>query len=353
MRKHKSDAPHRRKIAIVVVATVMPVAVATYFFVLSSFNATEPTLISDEIDNGIVIHGRVLSIDPSEGAMTVRLRFGTRGQYQDQDARLAVPVTLFVTTAKGDTEIPFAAGGFMSPVEVTIGFERGRVTDYPFDNYRSFFSFFFLPQSVPRGSALVEADVIPTQLQLVYGAHGFDIDINDELEGVHLVRHDQVLDVRVHRSLSTRFFAWFVMVLMGALALASLAIVVVLTYWGRAIGPGVLGYLAALLFAFPAVRSVMPGSPPIGSYSDYLAFFWSEAIVAATLLVLAIIWLAREVRAGASASDVDGAIPASGPPPGPPPGPQPPPPTHTQPFPTSDPPASSRAGPARRNYSAQ
>ena len=48
--------------------------------------------------------------------------------------------------------------------------------------------------------------------------------------------------------------------------------------------PPSVGFLAALLFAFPTVRNNLPGNPPIGSLNDFLAFFWTEGIVALALV---------------------------------------------------------------------
>ena len=49
-----------------------------------------------------------------------------------------------------------------------------------------------------------------------------------------------------------------------------------------------VAFLAALLFAFPTVRNNLPGNPPIGSLNDFLAFFWTEGIVALALVALLI-----------------------------------------------------------------
>ncbi|MFD0574689.1 DUF4436 family protein [Kitasatospora gansuensis] len=41
--------------------------------------------------------------------------------------------------------------------------------------------------------------------------------------------------------------------------------------------------MAATLFALVGLRNAAPGSPPIGSVIDYVAFFWAEGIIAASL----------------------------------------------------------------------
>ena len=53
---------------------------------------------------------------------------------------------------------------------------------------------------------------------------------------------------------------------------------------------------AALLFAFATVRNAQPGTPPIGTYSDFISFFWAEVIIALCLVVLVFTWLLRPAK---------------------------------------------------------
>jgi len=41
------------------------------------------------------------------------------------------------------------------------------------------------------------------------------------------------------------------------------------------------------LFAFPAVRNSQPGVPPVGTWGDFVSFFWAESMIA---LALGILW---------------------------------------------------------------
>jgi hypothetical protein len=54
-------------------------------------------------------------------------------------------------------------------------------------------------------------------------------------------------------------------------------------------------YLAALLFAFPLIRGLLPGNPDLGVLADFAAYFWVEAVVGASLLVLVIYWIRNEL----------------------------------------------------------
>ena len=47
-----------------------------------------------------------------------------------------------------------------------------------------------------------------------------------------------------------------------------------------------LAWLGAMIFAFASFRTTAPGTPPVGVYLDFAAFFWAEVIVAASLMAL-------------------------------------------------------------------
>ena len=186
----------------------------------------------------------------------------------------------------------------MSPFEVTIGLTKpgkfvsntaGQVTSYPFDRYQPEFGV-EIAHVAPNGIDIGEP--VTTNLEFTYAAHGFTIDTPTDTKGplrssdVGEVPYTSVihtLDLHIRRAPSTVFFAVFLMILMWLLTIAIVTMAVILTFLHHDIGPGVLGFLAAILFAFPALRAVSPGAPPPGSLSDFLAFFWCEGIIAITL----------------------------------------------------------------------
>jgi hypothetical protein len=50
------------------------------------------------------------------------------------------------------------------------------------------------------------------------------------------------------------------------------------------------GFLSGILFALPAMRYALPGSPPFGVLADQLVFFWAELAVALGLLLFVLAW---------------------------------------------------------------
>jgi hypothetical protein len=106
------------------------------------------------------------------------------------------------------------------------------------------------------------------------------------------------------------------MVLMWALALTGVVMAVILSRERhRDISIDILVYLAALLFALPLIRTLMPGNPALGVFADFAVYFWVEAIVGLTLVVLLFIWITRNrpphSRQPHDAPGADGEAPTS------------------------------------------
>jgi hypothetical protein len=70
-----------------------------------------------------------------------------------------------------------------------------------------------------------------------------------------------------------------------------------------------MGFIAGLLFAFPAIRSAQPRVPPMGVIVDYFGFFCDEVILIATLIVVMIAWLRfPEAKKEAAAEPVEAPV---------------------------------------------
>jgi hypothetical protein len=307
------NPPHLRKLPIAVVAAVVAIVIAVaYVLVLDSFHADEvkqskPLIAGNSSQTGDItsqaykgtealIDAEIVSIDDGKQQMTVRLKFPVNIPTLVDDLQLLKqPVFLIVNGAEGGQLIAFKAGDLLQPTDVTVSLS-GQVRDYPFDHYNANVSIYF----TQYGTTASPPQALDTIVRLKGAVQGYSVSLDRSVPS----KKDPVRSfiVRFRRAPATRFFAIFIIVLMWALALAGAAIALVLTYVRHDIGPGVLGFLAALLFALPNIRGALPGAPPIGSLNDYLAFFWAEAIVAITLIVLAVIFLIRELRSRAVTS---------------------------------------------------
>lgn len=302
---HRDDGQRRRWVAVGILVVITVVA---YALVLHSFNASArshtgitvstPTLAgmahADRAPgfDGFHANGKIFAADiAEESRISLRLVFD-QAFSEDRSARgeLVGGLQLVVRSDTGNQSIPFGAAGQPTPVvDVNINL-RGRIADYPFDSYDS--TFLIYVQNPQQNETVGQ---VPTSIDLTGGLHGLAIDFHRATGpfGEYGVR------AHLHRGAATLFWAFFVMVFMWALALVGVAMAVMLLVLRREIGPGPLAFLVALLFAFPAIRNALPGTPALGAKFDYLVFFWAEGIVAVTTVFLAVAWILREVRSSA------------------------------------------------------
>ncbi|MBU4464572.1 MAG: DUF4436 domain-containing protein, partial [Actinobacteria bacterium] len=59
----------------------------------------------------------------------------------------------------------------------------------------------------------------------------------------------------------------------------------------RKVEATVMSWIGAMLFATIPLRNFLPGSPPIGSWVDYLVVLWVVAALIAGLVIFVISWL--------------------------------------------------------------
>jgi Domain of unknown function (DUF4436) len=234
--------------------------------------------------DGIGVGARVIGVDPNLDAMTVRLEFSPLGSFARTQIVLAKPVDIFISTVKGRSVVHYDAGQVMSPTEATVALNEGQVLDYPFDRYDAALLVF-------AGSG---SDDVPVTMQVTTGFNGFKIDTSRaRFQG------QGYPTFKLRRATTTIFWALFVDVMFWVTALSALGLAVRLAEHRRKFEAGFTGFLAALLFAFPAVRNALPGNPPIGALNDFLAFFWTEGIVALSLIGLLVTYYVRRLPGAA------------------------------------------------------
>ena len=241
----------------------------------------------DSGPNGIVVDARVIGVDPATDAMTVRLEFGPRGTYAATEVALSRPIELFINTAKGRTDLHYPKGAVISPTEATVALNGGAPLDYPFDKYDAQ----LLVYAQQPTTRLVR---VPVSMRVATGSNGFKIDTSRRT-----FLGQGYPSFKLRRTSTTISFAVFIMVVFWATALAALGLAARLISRKRKFEGSVFGFLAALLFAFPTVRNNLPGSPPIGSLNDFLAFFWTEGLVALALVSVLVTWVVRRLPGSA------------------------------------------------------
>jgi cation transport ATPase len=224
----------------------------------------------------------------------------------------------------------------MSPVDVTISLYDGLVTDYPFDHHKAYLEMYLegvtkekkeggkengkadaappAPNPVPAATPAAQgeedddqperqhADAAPkTEAPAEDNSIPIGVDFFGSIPGMDIkaaktaqTDDDFVgIDMEFGRSSTVKFFAIFVMAVMWGVTVVVLLMTFAIVMRERKVEVGMFSFLAALIFSFVTVRNAQPGSPPIGSYSDYISFFWAIIIIALCLLTIVAVWVFR------------------------------------------------------------
>jgi hypothetical protein len=290
--------------------------------------------LGEKDPNHIEVDVTLVSIDPNKGDIVARMEFLPKGSYTKDDGTLARDVKLFVNGATGKQETDFPKGKKMNPMEVVVQMYDGLVTDYPFDKHKAYLEMYFVPgkpekkptepgaakpaEAAPSPTPKPEAgaeeepkkedaakkteaaakeededEEIPIGVDFAGSISGFKIEAAKAKES----QNDLVgIDMTVSRASTTKFFSLFVMVMMWGLTISVLLLTLSVVLRGRKVELAMFSFTAALLFAFATVRNAQPGTPPIGTYSDFISFFWAEVIIALCLVVLVFTWLLRPAK---------------------------------------------------------
>jgi len=241
-------------------------------------------------ENRIDVSGRIVTADVLKGDVMVRLEFVPKGSFLAADGvTLARDLELYVATATGKNVHEFKKGKRMSPIEAVVEIYEGEPMDYPFDAHTAELSFFFEPAAAKGGEAGGN-ESIPAAVELRGSVAGLRIDTEYAKENAP---DHPVVEINIQRATTAVFFSVFIMIAMWALAIGVICLVFRVFAGHRKIEISMFSFLGALLFAFPALRNSQPGTPPIGTLSDFLAFFWAEVIIALSLLSVVLRWLIK------------------------------------------------------------
>jgi hypothetical protein len=287
------EEPKKSKKGLLIGIILLLVFAAAYAFVLCAYksegeNRATELAPNDKVSNDrIDVSARIVNADVLKGDVSIRLNFTPHGSLLSADgATLSRDLLFDVASATGKHAYEFKKGKRMDPVEAVVEIFDGEPMDYPFDKHEAELSFSFEPAGAP--SAPETDNAIPAAIQMYGSVSGLRIDTEYAKE--HTDTH-AVIDLSLARAPTAVFFSVFIMAVMWLLALGVVFLVFRVLAGHRKIEIGMFSFLGALLFAFPALRNSQPGTPPIGTLSDFLAFFWAEVIIALSLLSVLLRWI--------------------------------------------------------------
>jgi hypothetical protein len=208
------------------------------------------------------------------------------------DPSLADPATIadrdYVLKVRRGTQVEHVAIRTNQPLpEVTfdIDLDEGDIRDYPLDHYLA-----TIGLSASERAEDGKERSLPIRVTSWEGILGFRVTGRQTATARPGELH---LQFSVRRIGAAVFFGIAIYTAMAAMALCALTVGALLFLGVRAIDVALLGAFGALIFALPALRHALPGSPPLGVRADILVFFWAELVAIAALCLFVLAWVRR------------------------------------------------------------
>lgn len=232
-------------------------------------------------DAAIILTVSIDSIDPASGLMKVRLSAIPGARFPDSGAELFTSLGALPSLSVSNDNIT-------PETSADLPFLAGDIADYPFDRYRAQVEFLVVEGA---GSTLVDAvqkPPLPFALVGIDNAAGFSTAGSTDSEGSVVT-----FDMATERKDSAVWWASAMMAIYWLLAASVVAVTLAVVLGSRLWETRHLAWLGAMIFALAGFRNAAPGTPPIGTFFDFYAFFWAEALVALSLVALVVYYLVR------------------------------------------------------------
>lgn len=241
------------------------------------------TTASDPRQLGVYVE--VIAVDAVNDALRLRISFTPgaelRGGTSGTSAR-----DLKLLIGDGDTvqDLTFRAHERMASVTFEADLSDGAVASYPLDRYRT---------SLRVAAHEPDETPVPLRATVWDGVAGWTVDVTPTPGGDPA---DIRLQIGVRRGVALQWLALTLYGEMALVAFAALSIARVVFLRIRPAESTLISALAGMLFALPAMRYAMPGTPPLGVRGDLLVFLWAELALALSLTLFIIAWARPNTR---------------------------------------------------------
>lgn len=273
---------------------------------------------SSATDNDFVIANiKITSVDTTQGLLHGRIRIIPMGRFGIDKTTPAANLTLLVNSVSGKQKTVFPKGERIVPIDFSI-LLTGSQSRYPFDRFTTDIELVITApakkKSEPPPDDTLDENADSLSTTLIVGANDLDnsepVPIKENfVASIPGIKFDGTVTenstyklmqtaVAMRRANNVISISLMVMGLMFVLAISIVRMVLTVTA-----SPGVMNLLPlslaiTLIFGLPALRSIQPGVPPVGGFSDYLSFIWAEMMVSISAIALAWTWIIRSRKDG-------------------------------------------------------
>jgi hypothetical protein len=265
---------------------VLSLCLIAYGVVLFQFDPSRRAseiVFGAEADQALVrLYLQAVDIDPLNDSIQIRISVlpnAAGSKIADRD------YTLHIWHDDQVDDLAIEKGHPLPETTLQVNLQDGDAHNYPLDTY----AFSVALKAVENAVAGQELPIRLTAWDSLTDFKLNRVTATGESSGL-------MVGLSVQREGAESFFAIALYGAMLVMASCALTIGTLVFLRKRRIEVSMIGALGAIIFALPALRHSLPGSPPMGIWLDVLIFFWAElaAIMALCLFVAA--WALRGAR---------------------------------------------------------
>jgi hypothetical protein len=192
-------------------------------------------------------------------------------------------VLVRVLNAGAERDFVLRRQDMAQPQSGFVNISRGTINPYPFDRYSA-----DLRIEAHDGGNPAPGAPLPLRVTVWDRLAAWDIAVARNEQAANAAAIE--LRFAISRPYQHRFFAVTLYTAMALMGCAGIAIGG-LTFLGiRRLDTTLAAVLSAMTFSLPALRNIMPGTPPLGVVADSLVFLWAELAVVVGLTLVIITW---------------------------------------------------------------
>ncbi len=268
---------------------ILVVSTASFFVLKNTAISGEKTFADAALGRAapLGVYVDVLAIDPVRESMNLRLDVATGSGPRGTEyySPLHRDVALGVSDGETQQEYRFKRNTLVSSREFAASL-RGSIGFYPLDRYTT--QIVVIAHDFSTKDSPVS---VPLRLTIWGGIPGWAVSVTKVRPSTGIA--DSVLNFSIYRPAPLVLFACVLYGIMVLIAASAIIIGTLIFVGIRQVEPTLISALAAMVFALPALRNLLPGAPPLGVLADVVIVLWAELAVAAGLIMIVLAWARR------------------------------------------------------------
>lgn len=285
----RTHETRRRRGILIALSLVAIVAVYAVSIALYALGGRVTDADSDEPDRwDVKLAVEPQSVDAVADRVAVRIDVLDAGPVGDEFG-LTGTLGVLISGADGERTLEFGSGGVPSPVSVDLVTD-GMVEQWPFDSHTGTTT--IIAYRLVDGNP----EALRTWVTASGRVPGWSITAQEIDTGQRVAFDDgteSVTEVLITatRSGSTIAFGIVLLALMVVMPVLVLTVAITVYRGRRRVEASFMSWMGAMLFATIPLRTFLPGSPPIGSWIDFLIVLWVIVGLIGGLAIYVAAWL--------------------------------------------------------------